>query len=435
MQQQQPLTLRRNFSWTFVGNLVYAGSQWGMLVVLAKLGSPEMVGQFTLGLAVTAPVVMFTNLQLRSVQATDVRHQYVFSEYLRLRLIMTGLALLIIAGIAFTAGYPWETKLVILAVGAAKAIESISDVLYGLFQQHQRMDSIAKSMMIKGPLSLVTLGLGIYLTGNVIWGAVGLILTWALILLSYDFCSGALILNASTKVLKSWVFGEVSLEKAIQPRLPINKLIKLAWLTLPLGLEGMFKSLYVNVPRYFLEHYWDEASLGYFSSVAYIMVVGNMVVLALGQSAMPRLAESCLVKDVGVVKRLVLNLIQAGAVVGVAGVLVALLFGRRLLTLMYRPDYAEHLDVFVWLMVAQGTSCIAAPLWYVLMSAQFYRVLTGFAIALIGIISINCLWLIPTYGLIGAAWAICVANFIQFLGFTGFYIYFIRRMELIIQEK
>ena len=62
------LSLRANFSWTFAGNVVYAGCQWGMLVMLGELGSPEMVGQFALGLTVTAPVVMFTRLQLADVR-------------------------------------------------------------------------------------------------------------------------------------------------------------------------------------------------------------------------------------------------------------------------------------------------------------------------------------------------------------------------------
>jgi hypothetical protein len=35
--QGAPLSLRRNFSWTLAGNVVYAGCQWGMLVALAKL--------------------------------------------------------------------------------------------------------------------------------------------------------------------------------------------------------------------------------------------------------------------------------------------------------------------------------------------------------------------------------------------------------------
>lgn len=127
-QQPKPLTLRRNFSWTFVGNFVYAACQWGMLVVLAKLGTPEMVGQFTLGLAVTAPVIMFTNLQLWAVLVTDAKNEYIFGDYLGLRLFMTGLALAIIIGITLVAGYRWETSLVILLVGLSKAVESISEV-------------------------------------------------------------------------------------------------------------------------------------------------------------------------------------------------------------------------------------------------------------------------------------------------------------------
>src|ERR1700722_789398 len=87
-------SLRTNFSWTLAGNLVYAGCQWGMLVVLAKLGSPQLVGQFALGLAVTAPVIMLSNLQLRGVLATDAREEHTFSDYLELRLVTTGLALL-----------------------------------------------------------------------------------------------------------------------------------------------------------------------------------------------------------------------------------------------------------------------------------------------------------------------------------------------------
>ncbi len=66
-------SLRSNFVWTLSGNLVYAACQWGMLVVLARMGNAEMVGQFALALSIITPVLMFTNLQLRSVQATDAR--------------------------------------------------------------------------------------------------------------------------------------------------------------------------------------------------------------------------------------------------------------------------------------------------------------------------------------------------------------------------
>ena len=88
-----------------MGNVVYGGCQWGILIVLAKLGSPEMVGQFSLGLAVVAPVIMLANLQLRAVQATDAKGEYLFGHYLGLRLITTALAVVVVVGVVAVAGY------------------------------------------------------------------------------------------------------------------------------------------------------------------------------------------------------------------------------------------------------------------------------------------------------------------------------------------
>src|SRR4051812_18525200 len=141
-----PLSMRANFSWTLAGNVTYAACQWAMLVVLAKLGTAEKVGQFVLGLAVTAPVMLFSSLKLRSVQATDARGDFHFGDYFALRLLCTAAAAAVVAGLALSGGYARETALVVMAVGLAKALESISDILHGLFQQHERMDWIARSL-------------------------------------------------------------------------------------------------------------------------------------------------------------------------------------------------------------------------------------------------------------------------------------------------
>ena len=76
------LTLKSNFIWTLIGNLFYAASQWVVLILLAKLTNPQEVGLFSLGLALITPLFMLTNLQLRSVLATDAQRQYPFSIYL-----------------------------------------------------------------------------------------------------------------------------------------------------------------------------------------------------------------------------------------------------------------------------------------------------------------------------------------------------------------
>src|ERR1700740_1776860 len=91
-EQGKP-TLRSDFSWTLVGNAIYAGGQFAILMLLAKLVRPEMVGQYALGLAVVYPVMMFTNLQLRAVMTSDTRQKVAFGHYLGLRLVTTLLAL------------------------------------------------------------------------------------------------------------------------------------------------------------------------------------------------------------------------------------------------------------------------------------------------------------------------------------------------------
>ena len=396
MQKSKPLSLRRNFSWTFIGNAIYAACQWGMLIVLAKLGSPEMVGQFTLGLAVTAPIVMLTNLQLDIVQATDAKQEYAFSDYLGLRLIGTTIALVVIAIVTLWTGYSLQTSLVILLVGLAKAFESVSDIFHGLIQQHERMDRIAISLMIKGPLSLLLLGLGVFLSGSVVWGVAGLVIAWAVVLVACDIRNGTLILNRVPKIRLNW-----------------KTLISLMWLSLPLGLVKMLLSLNSNIPRYFIEEYLGERELGIFAALAYLMVAGNMVIFALGESASPRLAKYYSARNLPAFRGLLIKLVGLAALIGGMAIIVAQFAGRELLTILYRPEYGLHQDLFVLLMVAGAISYMSSFLGYGMTAARYFRVQTPLFVIVTAISAIACLWLLPTQGLIGAAKALMVAAIMQ----------------------
>jgi O-antigen/teichoic acid export membrane protein len=429
MQQYKPLTMRRNFSWVFAGNVVYAACQWGMLVVLAKLGSPEMVGQFTLGLAITAPVIMFTNLQLRGIQATDAKKEYLFEDYLGLRLITTGLAILVIAGITLRAGYRWETSLVVIVLGLAKAVESISDVFYGLVQQHERMDRIAVSGMIKGPLSLLLLGFGVYLTHSVLWGAVGLLIAWVIVLASYDIPSAALMLSNSSGTPRVKVFGISNLAVVLSPRWHLDKLRKLIWLALPLGFVMMLISLNANIPRYFIERYLGERELGFFAAISYLMVATGMVVGALGQSASPRLAKYYAAGNSIAFRTLLLKLVGIGLLMGIAGVLVVLVAGREILTVLYRPEYAEYTDIFLLVMVTTAISDVCSFLGYGMTSARYFRIQTPLFAMVTAISAIACFWLIPNMGLRGAAIALIIGAIVQTVFSLGVIFYVLHKLD------
>ena len=250
-------------------------------MALAKLGSPEIVGRFVLGLAICAPVFMLTNLKLRAAQATDARDEYRFSDYFALRLWGTAAALLIIAGVIASSGYHRQLVYVIGAVALAQAAEAISDVVYGLFQKHERLDKSAISMMIKAVGSVTVLVLTLWATRDLFIGVMALAGWRIVISILYDCPTGISILREFAKP-----------HERFRPLWDLAKLRRLAWLALPLGVVVMLNSFYSNIPRYFVEHYLGEAALGYFAAMAYVLVAGRTVMNALGQAATPHLAKS-----------------------------------------------------------------------------------------------------------------------------------------------
>jgi O-antigen/teichoic acid export membrane protein len=410
-----PLSFTRNFSWTLAGNVVYMGCQWAMLAVLAKLGTPGMVGQFVLSLAVTAPVIMFSNLNLRAVQATDARQEYQFADYLGLRLVCTLLAAAAIIAVTFISGYRGETVAVILAVGAAKAFESISDIYYGLLQRHERMDYIARSMMVKGPLSLIALTAGSYMTGRIFWGACAMALVWGLVLILYDIPVAGIVLSRENR-RKGERGGGRPILAVMNPRWGRSVLGSLAWRSLPLGLVMMLISLNANIPRYFIEHYLGTEQLGIFAAMAYFMLAGNTIVGALGQSASPVLARHYAEGQIRAFSGLLMKLVAIGALLGTIGLLVTIVAGKEILTIFYTLQFAERVDVFAWLMGAAAVSYIASFLGYGMTAARYFRVQTPLMASVALCSALACFWLVPETGLSGAASAILVSAMVLMLG-------------------
>jgi O-antigen/teichoic acid export membrane protein len=400
----RPCSLRANFAWTFLGHATYMASQWGQVVAIAKLTSAAKVGQFALALAVTAPVNMLAGLQLRTVQATDARHDYVFGDYLALRLLGSVVTVLVTAAIALV-GYRGETALVIIVIGLAKSIEAISDIIWGLLQQHERMDRVSHSMMIKGPLSLGALALAVYITKSTLWGATGLAVAWLVTLLTYDAASGARVLGGGSGL------GERS--RLLRPRWHWPTLWRLTMLSSPMGVVRMLATAKPNIPRYFIQYYQGAASLGIFSALAYLVVAGTAVVEALGQSASPRLAQYFAAGRIEAFMHLAERVIIIAALLGLGGVGVAVWLGKPLLVLLYRPEYAEHATVLVWIAIGAGVTYVASILNYIFAATRaFSRLLSPYVIITASTLVLSAA-LVPHYGLMGAAWALLVSSVVH----------------------
>ena len=402
-------SLRSNFAWTFAGNSFYAAGQWVILSLFAKLGGSEMLGQYALAVALTAPVVMLSHLNLRAVLATDVGGQYPFGDYLAVRLGTTAAALVAIAGIAAATGGSWPLAGAVVAVGVAQCAETVSDIYYGAMQRRERMGQIARSIIARTSVSVSALGAALWMTHNLVWAVAALAVGRLAVLLAYDRYAGA----AGENLSRSGLRAELAIFRT----------------ALPLGVVLMLVSLNANLPRYAVEHHLGTRDLGVFAAVVSFITVGSTIVNALGQTSTPRLARYFSECNLPRFRQLIFRLAGLVLLLGASGVLVAMFLGRFVLRLIYRPEYGAHSGLLVAVMGAATLSYLAIALGYAVTGARVFRAQMPLFCAVAACCGVASWLLVPKLGLYGAVLALALASSLQIAGQLLILVWAIRRME------
>ncbi|KQQ97823.1 lipopolysaccharide biosynthesis protein [Deinococcus sp. Leaf326] len=395
--------LRAAVLWTLGGNLVFAATQWSMLVVLARLGDPADVGRYTLGLAVTTPVFLLLSLQLRGAQATEPPDSpYRFGHYFTLRTLLAGLALALCAGWVLLSGAGEGQPTAGLAavtgwLALAKLFDGLSDVCYGHLQATGRLAQVSRSLMLRGVLSALGLAGAFALTRDVGWAAAAVAGGYLGGLLLYD-------LPRTRAGTGHWW----------RPEWP--RLRSLARLTWPLGVAVGLIALNASLPRYFLGREAGLGAVGLYSALSYVTVAGSMVVTALGQAATTPLARLAAQGDAAGFRALLGRLLLLGTALGGAGVLGALLLGRPVLELLYGPAYGRDVPLFALLMLGAAPGYVASFAGFGMTALREFGAQVPLFLGTTATLALACALLIPEGGLAGAAWATVIGGAAQLLG-------------------
>jgi O-antigen/teichoic acid export membrane protein len=265
-------------------------------------------------------------------------------------------------------------------------------------------------MMMKGPLSLLMLGLCFAVTRSVFWGIVGLTMARAFILVAYDFqtANDSLDNSAGTHARRLW--GDIP-----HPRWHWPTLWRLVRVTLPLGLVTMLISFNINIPRYLIEWHLGSYQLGIFAAVAAFQKSVPTVVQALGRSASPQLAHYYADHNVQAFTRLSLQIVAMAFAMGLFAFTVAVVAGRLILLLLYGPEYVVP-GLFQFIMLAAAIDYVATMLTFVITSARYYRIQLPLQLTATAAVAASCFWLVPSAGLLGAAYALIIGHTLRTVG-------------------
>jgi len=398
-----------NVKWTFTGNALYALSQWAMVVVLARFTDPQTVGTLALAFAITAPVVIFFNMQLRAVVATDVTGHYGLRDYLRTRLFTTAAALLVTLIFLPVLRQSATTVWVIVLVALSKGAESLSDIVHGHWQLIERMDLVGRSLTLRALLTLTTFTVTVVLTRDVVWGSVAFLAGSLGVFLSYDLRRVAPDLDPLNMIRHPLTNTVALLDLTATRNATLRAIVRLA---LPLGCAAMLISLNTAIPRYFIEANCGKRQLGIFAALSYFIVVGNLSMNAVGQSLLPRLAKLYRLHSRAEFRRLLTALLVCSALVAIGSMTVSLMFGRRLLQI-YGNEYANAYPVFLVIMGAASVGYFLSVFNFSLNAIAAYKVQMPLFLAVTLALTVLCKVLIPKYGLPGAAGALLAAGAIQ----------------------
>ena len=370
-------------SWTLAASFAAAVSQWLLLMVAAKLGSTAMVGQLALAFAIVAPIQALTDLALRPALATDARRLFHFRDYLQLRGMTIAISIAVVGAAALILG--GTASPIIIAIGLQKAVESASDLFFGLFQREERLKWMGQSVVLRSTLASIAF--------------VGVILAYGDLLVA---CLAGLVVHIGVFLLHDLARGSGLTDFRASGASEGNRVGELFRASLPLAAGLFLMSFAVNIPRYFVEKRMGVAALGVFAALIYVFQAGAMLVDAVSQAACVRLARFHSLGDDRAFRGLLLRLAGLAALAASGGVLLALLGGGQLLGMAYSQAFASEAKPFLWLSLCAAPWYCSSVLGYALVARRQTRALFYCQVVSLAATFAGSYWLIGESGLADA---------------------------------
>jgi O-antigen/teichoic acid export membrane protein len=388
------MRLRTAFSWALAGNVGYAGLQWLTLVAIARLGTPAMVGQFALALAVTAPVFLLTNLALRNVQASDGASRFGFEVYLGLRLWSLPVALTLIAVIAWTTQVGYSTRAIILLVGLAKAAESLSDLVYGGLQQRERMDHVGRSLLVRGTTSVAAVAAVLAVWGRLDYAVTAMVVAWIVVLLALDLrIAGRVRLLPTQRRMRLVRSGTLNWQH-------LHDLLRTA---APLGAVASLTSLAAVFPKYVLRAIHGDHALGLYAGLAYLIYGGTTAMAALGQAVLPRMAKYIADGEADAYALLMRQVLLFSAGCALLAVVIVAGTGHMLLTVTYGREYAEQAPLLYILSIGGAIGFVGTILMIGAIARRQFADMARAWLVIVVVTGLVSIVFIQQWGIVGAA--------------------------------
>ena len=331
------MSLLKNSFWTTSANVVYAISQWVVLVIINKVGTVQDVGVFTVVIAITTPIFILSQFGLRSRIVIDPLYDFKFELYFVTRILTSIIALFCVCAFYFKSEY----IIPLIIFSFFKLTDSIFDIIYGEYQRANTMKKITISRVFRSVSNILSFAVVFYITHNL-----------SMSLFFYMLSSLLVLITLENNNFKLYKFTQV---KCFDVK-------KILLISAPLAFAAFFISLNSNVPRLILEKYESLEVVGAYASFIYMTTVASIILTSLCQAFSPRMAKYKKQQMRREFTNTALILFIICSLFSFIFVIISLLFQDLIFSIMYNEGFVKYSDAYVKLILASPLFFFCLPL-------------------------------------------------------------------------
>jgi O-antigen/teichoic acid export membrane protein len=392
--------------WMIFGNGGYAAFQLLNIVIISKTLGVEALGIFSLGLALSAPIMLFSNFGTRILWITGVNDDMSFRLFRNARIIssLAGLITCLVFLAFYTQVSVYLPTMVLIAM--SKVIENNADIYYADFHKNSHQKLICISLLVRSVFGVAGIVVGCMFFDSLLVAATLYFITWsgAHFLTDYLFAKSAVDMGSNENALskKQWI-----------------------WLTkqgAPLAVSMFLVNFNMNIPRIILENQHGLVAIGIFAALYFFVQTGTVVVNSIGQVALPVLSS---LFDKGENKKHLIMTMKTFVVIfafSISGAIFSYFFGEYFLKILFNKEISAHsslLCIFFLLSPAQYLITIMSQV--IASTKNNVSLVWCQLVMLVTVVTLSFVF-IPTSDIKGAYWATAFASMIVFLIYVYFYV-------------
>lgn len=333
--------LKRATFWNMIASILNSLMSAFLLYFVTRINGITTAGIFSYASAVSYQCLSLGAYGVRNFQASDVKNEYSFSDYLNHRIFSAILMYSLLIYSAFCKGYTFEKAMIVFTFGIFKSIDAIEDVFHGEYHRNGRLDVAAFIQSIRYSASLASFVGVLLLTKDLI-----------LTCLFTSFVTIAIFLIQNKAVMQYFVCEKYHVK--------FVKIKNLLLLTTPICISNLINMYVVNAPKYAIDHHLNSDFQAYFGYLLTPVFTINLLSTVIYRPYINKLSIEWQKKNMKLFNRHIL--IQLGIIFALTAsiTLFGYLIGLRLLEMIYGVKLLNYMNCFVLLLLGGGLNTIAS---------------------------------------------------------------------------